>query len=185
MFIDIVIPKGNEEQFIQIAKELGTEKLLFLYNEKPKEIKGHFSGQIVTKNPGHKAIFFSKGSRGLVENRNVKFHYGFEELEKKDSLHHRRSGMNQVISKLMSEREKTMIIDFEKYLQGPKEIYIGRLHQNLKLAKKYGFQIAIASFATKPQNLRAANELKHLIKSLGYHDLAKKSVQTLSQALEE
>ncbi|MFT4311216.1 MAG: hypothetical protein ACMXX7_01165 [Candidatus Woesearchaeota archaeon] len=188
MFVDVALPKGNEKEFVEIAKKLGTEALLFLYDKKigdfeTKEIK-IYKGLINSKN--QQKITFNIGERFSVEQKHQKYLYGFETLERKDSMHQRRSGMNQVIAKLIKQKEKTYIIDFEKFIERQdKETILGRLNQNLMLARKYELDVAICSFATKPENLRPQMELKSLISSFGFQQIAKKSVTTLHEKLEE
>lgn len=189
MFIDICIPDNNEEEFIETAEKLETDGLLFLYKDKKqvKEIKSEklkiYTGLLVNKKPGHKGIHFAKGERQNAENKNIPFLYGFEELEKKDSMHHRRSGLNQVLCNIIKEKEKTIILDFEKLLEGERTQTLGRMMQNLDFIRKYDLNVAIASFATKPKNLRAKTELASLIRSFGHHKKAKEAITTLEEQL--
>jgi len=179
MFVDICIPKNNEKKFIEIAEKLGTKALLFLYDKKPKDLND------LQKETKVKLFFDSKknfavGERKNVENKNIKFLYGFEELEEKDSVHYRRSGMNQVIGKLMKDKKKILVIDMEKIISAKRnEVLLGRLKQNLVLAKKYKLDLIICSFATKPENLRSGKDYEALIRVMGFQEEAKKAVKTL------
>ena len=191
MFVDICIPKNNEEEFIKIAQRLGTKKLLFLYDKKEKDLKELqkttkiklFSGLIDSQKDN--SLNFAIGERKNVENKKIKFLYGFENLEQKDSLHYRRSGINQVIGKLIKNKEKILVIDMEKIFEKKNNsMLLGRIQFNLRMAKKYKLNLIIASFAKKPRNLRSGKDYEALIRTLGYQEEAKKAVNTLNQVLE-
>lgn len=188
MFIDICIPKNNEEQFLEVAEKLGTKAILFLYEKKEKDLsklkeKTKIKIYAGTIN-GQSQINFAKAEQQNIANKKIKYLYGFEDLEKKDSFHYRRSGTNQALSKLMKSKDKIFIIDMEKIiLSKDKETLLGRLQQNLMLIKKYKLELVICSFATNPNNLRAEEEYKALLRSLGYQEQARNSTQTLSKTL--
>lgn len=197
MFVDVCIPKGNEEEFISIAEKLGTKGILFLYDKDDKKAKLQelskktklrlYSGLLVTKNVSVPGITFAKAEQQNIENRNLKFMYDFEEQEEKDSFHYRRSGANQVICEMMKEKEKVLVFDMEKILAASKERekLLGRMQQNLMLAQKYKLNCIICSFATSPANMRAEAEYASLIRSFGYEELAKKSIGSLHTILEQ
>jgi len=188
MFVDACLPKNNEEEFIKVAEKLGTKALLFLYEKKEKNVSllqsktklELYSGII----NGSAKINFAKAEQQNIANKNSQFLYGFEDLEKKDSLHYRRSGTNQVLCKLMKTKNKIFVLDMEKIItSSDKETLLGRLQQNLMLIKKYKLDLIICSFATKPSNLRAEEEYKALIRSLGYQEEARNATKTLSKFL--
>ena len=193
MFVDICIPKDNEEKFVLIAEKLGIKGILFLYGKKEKnvsELKKKtrvkiWTGLITEKTPGKKHPFtFSPGHRNLVENKNITYHYGFELLEdSKDHLHYRKSGANQATMKIMREKQKTMTISIETILESKNQAKIlGRIKQNLMLAKKQKVPVITCSFATKPENMRGEEEQKSLIRVLGTQEQAKKATKTLHEA---
>ncbi len=184
MFTDVCIPNNNEEEFIAVAEKLGTKALLFLYEKKEKNLSAIkqktktkiFMGTIKGKNK----INFAKAEQQNIADKNCAFLYGFEDLEKKDSFHYRRSGTNQVLCKLMKTKNKTLVLDMEKIMtSSDKETMLGRMKQNLMLIKKYDLNLIICSFATKPNNLRSEEEYKALIRSLGYQEQAKKATTKL------
>ena len=93
--------------------------------------------------------------------------------------------MNQVIAKLLKERDKYYVIPVENILTSPEpQILLGRIELNLKMARKYGFNVIIAGMNTDPKLLRAKEEYKSLIRSLGYEDLAKEAVHNLDTSLQ-
>ena len=179
MFTDVCVPNGNEKEFIEIAERLKTKSLLFIYEKNlplQKEIEELKQSTKINIQFGSKdkkikgtSTIFAIGERKNVENKNIKFLYGFEELERKDSFHYKRSGVNQVIAKLLKKKEKVFVIDFERILKSKNiSSQLGRLKQNLILAKKYDFEVMICSFATKPMNLRSELQLKSILKALNF-----------------
>lgn len=188
MFIDVCIPKDNEEEFILIAEKLGTQGLLFLYKGKEKDLKEIqtktkvklYSGNI---DSGKSEIMFKEGNRKNVEDKNTQFLYDFEEQERKDSYHYKRSGINQVIAKLIKDKKKTIVIDTNKLLEKDAVFYLGRIEQILMLSKKYNLDLIMCSFAKKPINLRSKQHFVSLIRSLGFQQEAKSAVETLAKKL--
>lgn len=188
MFTEICIPKGNEKEFLEIAEELGIKSILFLYDKIPKELPETkikiFTGLIDKTNPNKTCV--CKGIRKNVEDKKINILYGFEELEEKDSPHYRKSGINQVIAKLMQEKNKLLLIDTEKLLESkdqPK--IIGRIKHNLMLANKYKVKVVIGSLATKPENMRSETHYKALIKVLGTEKQAKDATKILYDYLRD
>ena len=191
---DICIPNGNEEEFIEIALKLGTKSLLFLYEpKKARDIKKIdnkgikiYTANLILKNTNKQGINFSKANLHTIENKYISHLYDFESLEEKDNHHYRRSGVNQAIAKKIKEQNKTMIISVEQIITNkePHKI-IGRVQQNLELAKKYKLQIAIASMAQKPENMRPEKEMQALIKTLGHEEIAKRAIQEITKQLEK
>ena len=128
---DIVIPKNNESEFAEIALRLGINKLYFLYE--PKEfnenkirkkieaIKENFNinfeiGLLLKAKDINKsktkitAAKSSDNDRFLIESKKIKLIYGFEELDRKDYLHQRASGLNHIMCELA--RKNSVIIGF-------------------------------------------------------------------------
>ena len=86
--------------------------------------------------------------------------------------------------KKIKEKEKVLVFDVEKIIVSKQpETLLGRLKQNLALANKYDVKIVVVSFASKPENLRAEQELKSLIKVFGTEKQAKQSTMTLHEEL--
>ena len=191
---DICIPEGNEEDFIEIATRLGTKALLFLYEPKKErditkiDNKGIkiYTANLILKNTNKQGLNFASANLQTIENKHISHLYDFESFEEKDNHHYRRSGMNQAIAKKIKEQNKTMIISVEQIITNkePHKI-IGRVQQNLELAKKYKLQIAIASMAQKPENMRPEKEMQALIKTLGHEEIAKRAIQEITKQLEK
>lgn len=217
-FTDICIPNGNEQEFINVARKLGTKSLVFLYepkklpnlddiklndkktnNVKKNDLKINLKidknnnpkndikitlANLIIKNTNKPGLNFAKVNIQTVENKHITHLYDAESLEEKDNHHYRRSGMNQAIAKKIKEQQQTLIISIEQLITNKEpQTIIGRIQQNLELAKKYNLKIAIASMATKPENLRPEKELQALIKTLGHEQIAKIAITEITKQL--
>lgn len=198
-YTDIIIPKENEQAFIDVAKKLGIKSLLFLYEPKKQptqkiieELKKQNpdielnTANIIIKNTNTKGINFAKANIQTIQNKNITHIFDLESLEEKDHHQYRRSGMNQGIAKKIKEQNKTIIISTEQLITNKEpSLIIGRTQQNLELIKKYELKIAIASMATKPENMRPEKETQALIKTLGHERLAKKAITEITNQIKE
>ncbi len=191
--MDIVLPKNNEAEFIEIASKLGIKKLCFLYNfdeyneqkaqHKLESIKDHKDidieiGFIVNHKNINKAYKQSKlvvvksfdKDRYFIESKKIRWIYGFEELQKKDYLHQRASGLNQHICELANKNNVAVGFSYSS-LFNKNPIYIsmiiGRMIQNISLCEKYNVKIVIGSFSEKPFDLRLYYDIKSLFTILG------------------
>lgn len=198
MLTEVAIPKNNEKDFIGVAERLGIKSLLFLYEkndksqskmleELQKTTKIKLQTALLNKKVP-KQICFCTGERKNVEDKNATHLYGFELLEEKEHFHYRKSGMNQVISKLLQQKNKTLVIDMEKILEAKnakqdQPQLIGRLSQNLILARKHKLNLIICSLATKPENLRTEKHYKSFLNMLGFEEQAKIATELLSEQL--
>jgi len=193
-YTDIIIPKGNEQAFIEVANKIGIKSLLFLYepkkinNEELEKIRKSnpeikiFTGNLILKNTNQTGINFAKANLQTLEHKYITHVFDLESLEEKDNHHYRTSGMNQAIAKKIKEQNKTIVISTEQIISNkePQRV-IGRIQQNLELIKKYDLKIAIASLATKPENMRPEKETQALLKTLGYELLAKKAITEMTK----
>ncbi|MBC8500265.1 MAG: hypothetical protein ISS25_04665 [Nanoarchaeota archaeon] len=173
MFIDVAIPSGNEEEFIERAKKLGTNGIIFLYEkdkkenvEKVKKLNSKdfqvYSAILVKDKVSKKKydFIFSKGSRAHFENKNIDVIFGLEEQFKKDNYHYRNSGLNHVLCVLAKEKKIIIAFSFNSVLNAKdKGLILGRMMQNVKLCKKYKVKTMIASFARKPSESRFWKDL--------------------------
>lgn len=178
MFQDVCFPKNNEQEFIDIAKKLGTKSLIFVYeftnfkdlDEKKKKLSEIKSIKVdlgvmvndktvekLQKNDDY--IFARTPSKNLIESKKTYILFDFEMQDKPDFLHHRNSGLNQVIANEM--KDKILGISFSTYLNSiNKGIILGRMKQNAKIAKKYKVKTFVLSFAKHPYELRSEHELE-------------------------
>ncbi len=103
---DIVFPNKNEEEYIEIAQKLGIKELVFIYKKPEDFYKGKnkfpttnallVSPNHVQKAKNKGALAICAGIREAIE-RSADIVYDFEQEEKKDKTHYRRSGLNQVL----------------------------------------------------------------------------------------
>src|SRR3989344_8620338 len=116
MIKDIVFPQNNETDFLEIAGRLGIKKLYFAYDfndffnkniqKKLESIENKKTGfepifSVNNKNFGKAAkqsgIIIAKSSdndKMMIENKKIKIIYGFEEMQRKEFIHQRASGLN-------------------------------------------------------------------------------------------
>ena len=176
--VDVIIPKNNEKEFIEIAEKLGKKKLIFLYELKEyKKIKLDHKTKIklekglllinnkeLNKIPKDtKFVFVKNPTREMIENKKITHVFNLEDQQKADFIHHRNGGMNHVYAKIMRDHEKIYCFSYELLLNNKrKDQLIGRFSQNKKLTKKYKVKSEIYSFANEPYELRAKHERQAL-----------------------
>ena len=190
--MDIVIPNNNENEFIEIASRLNIKKLYFLYDfdeyikkhqkipnfEENKNIQIE-NGLAVNQKNLNQAVKLSKllvakssdNDRFLIESKKIRLIYGFEEVNKKDYLHQRASGLNQIICELAKKNNVAIGFAYSSLFNKNKPIastLIGRMIQNIQLCKKYKCNVVIASFAENPLHLRPPHDIKSLFSLLGF-----------------
>ncbi|MBU1975948.1 MAG: hypothetical protein KKG59_06095 [Nanoarchaeota archaeon] len=170
MFVDIVFPKDNEEEFLEVAKKLKS-KLVFI-GSKPEKVSGTYSGQLVVNTGGIKKGFdlnIGKAKREFIESKKVDLIFGFEDESFKDGMHQRNSGLNHVLCKLAKDKNKMIAFDFSLLLHAKdKQLVFGRMLQNAMLLKKFKNQVVIASFAKNPYELRSGKDYQALLEELGF-----------------
>ena len=185
--MDIVIPYGNEEEFITMAERLGYTGLCFLYNfddyqdkkfEKNKKIK-IYTGILADSRNINKinklknkkvfvAIKSSNKDREIIDRLKVDMIFSFEDAVRRDFIHQRASSLNHVLCR--AAKEKNVIIGFSLSSilnAGNKSVVLGRMSQNIKLCRKFKVKTVIASFAQKPFDMRSSHDMISLFKSLG------------------
>lgn len=194
MFSDIVIPNNNETEFIDLALKLKLKKLCFLYdfNEYNEEkiqkrlskIKNHNInteiGFLINQKNLNKAkqskllvIKSSDKDRFFIESKKIKLIYGFEELHQKDYLHQRASGLNHILCELARKNNITIGFSYNQLFNKNSyetSLLIGRIMQNISLCQKYKVKTTIASFSSKPFELRAQHDVTSLFKVFGMDD---------------
>jgi hypothetical protein len=176
MSTDIVIPNGNEQAFIEMAKRLGYRQLIFLYRQ-PKDISSDFPVQVARlgiKRGVHKCFALAKeNSRDLFESREAFCIFGLEKRSRADFIHHRNSGLNQVLCRLAKERGIRIGFSFSTYLHGRRRDILGRMMQNARLCRKYGLETIAASFATSPYDMRSPADMESFSRIVGINPIVK------------
>lgn len=178
MIADIVLPSGNEDEFIQMAKRLGYKSLCFAYSKLPDKKPKPAGLQIYNcalatienaKKPGKSDLVIVESSekdRRAVEKERPDLIFGFENSKKHDFLHQRNSGLNHILCRLA--KENSVMIGFSfSHLMGMDPRLLGRVMQNIRLCRKHGTKMLIASFAREPYMMRSATDLASVFVSLG------------------
>ena len=188
MQTDIVIPDKNEKDFIKRAIELGYEAIIFYYDD-PKDIKKPKSEKIKvalasTSNKKNVDIVISKAGdnpRPIIERGKANIIYGFEDNGPKEFMHHRNSGLNQVLCKIMHDKKIAIGFDFSTLQEAQRQYLshlMGRVMQNVRFSRKFKISMQLASFAKTPDQMRAPHDVISLGVTLGMHQSeAKKSIQ--------
>jgi hypothetical protein len=147
MKIDVVIPNGNEKDFIKNAKLLGYDGLIFLYDKKLEKKDFGFpvwNGIITGKNiRRNKMLIFSKGSdnnRWVFEKLKPNVIFELEASSKKDRLNYRNSGLDQVLCKLAKKNDIKIGFSIHEIMFGEKWV-LGRIMQNIRFCKKYDLNV--------------------------------------------
>ena len=199
MFSDIIFPKKNEKQFIKLAEKLNYSSLCFIYNFAPDIISQIQMIKELQKTTKIKLFFALQASpvnikrakniadivlvKSIPEQDQTTFEkfvpdmiFDLESSPRKDSLHFRSSGLNQVLCNLAYIKGVTIGFSFSSILNSknrPK--LLGRIIQNLRLCRKYRVKTIFASFAQNPSEMRAAHDLMSLAVVLGMHPSEAKS----------
>ena len=191
MLSDIVLPKSNEAEFIQIASKLNLKKLFFLYdfdnyneNKIQKKLDSIESKQInieigflVNHKNINRAAKISKflvaksseKDRLFIESKKIRIIYGFEESGKKDFMHQRASGLNHILCELAKGNNVSVGFSYSSIISSKNPALImGRMMQNISLCRKYKVDTLIASFSSNPFELRQPHDLLSLFKLLGH-----------------
>ena len=89
---------------------------------------------------------------------------------KKDFIHQKNSGIDQIITKLMAERYIALELNFSEILDSHGVVrsqILGRMRQNVMLARKYNTPMIITSGARDKWDLRSPRELMAIGRMLG------------------
>lgn len=214
MNIDIVFPDKNERKFLEIGAKLGYGGVCFVYDyQKKSELL--LLHERLNKLDGKKLpkIFFGlsakptevnkvkkladlvvvkpleseKQNRYVVEKTKTDILFGLEQQKKPDSMHHRNSGLNQVLCKLANKNKVMIGIPFSIILKTGDMLrsrLLGRIAQNIKFCKKYDVEMVVASFAHEPYEMRSPKDLAALCVLLGMHPKeAKNATSRLAERL--
>ncbi len=190
--MDIVFPKGNESEFIEIGKKLGYRKLCFMYDTIPSEMLAGPDNKNITVLYGNTG-FGKKKNSSLVccpprlfdekRIREVDVVYGLEFHSEKDFQRQSDSGFNQVLAKEFVLRKVAYGFDVGAYLSLPlkeRAKILARFMQNIALCERYHVKSVIASFASDPYLMRNPKDLISFFITLGMSaKKAKESVQVL------
>jgi len=204
--IDLVFPDGNELKFIEMAERLNYNSLCFVYDlkknlktvkerileaQKKTKIKLFYGlltdaknvskarkicDLVLVKSTGDDQAIFERVKPDIV--------FDLELISRKDSLHFRVSGLNQVLCKFAFANKVIVGFSFSSILNTKNRVLIlGRIMQNIRFCRKYKVETCFASFASTPYEMRAWHDLVGFLTVLGMH--AGKAKKSLKSALEK
>jgi RNase P/RNase MRP subunit p30 len=182
---DLVFPKGNEEQLVQMAQRLGITHLIFCYElkdplikERAKEVamlahdgfSTEFAIIVASQQEVNKARTIAKSIVGiakpeLFEDKRITYVIDFEIGRRDDFIHHRNSGLNQVFIEQAKRTGKVLLVNAHQLLFGklPEAIVLGRMRQNNDFFKKYKPDVIVVSGAREALEMRAPRDLQNLL----------------------
>ena len=154
--IDFVLDK----ELAGLGKKFGFEKICYIDLIDSKDMN-ELKRKIARKE-GLAAVKANKALlRGIFENKLVDIVTGLENIEDKDDLHYRKSGLDHILCNLANKHGISVGFSFADFLNAKdKGKIIGRMMQNAMLCKKYKVNIIIASFASDKYGMRIARDLE-------------------------
>ncbi|MFH1511194.1 MAG: RNase P subunit p30 family protein [Candidatus Woesearchaeota archaeon] len=183
MHTDIVFPKGNEKEMAETARMLGYDKLLMVYDymqgfrfpQLDTDVKVCFGllclgPQVAKARRLCDFVVVKSNDRSVIEKDRPDMIFGFENEDRIDGLHTRRSGLNQVLCSLLAKNKIVVGLSFKSLLTASPRYRVrllGRFMQNVALCRKYNVEMCLASFATSPYGLRNPKDLDALSRILG------------------
>ena len=180
---DIAFPRNNEAAFLEMAEELNTKEIYFIYSSKDflernkkkiiqSKVKVSFGIIADVKDilKAKRLCSFvitpsSENDQHTLEKLKPSLIFDLEKSEKMDKTHFRLSGLNQVLCKLSFKNNITVGLSFSSLLHTSKvkrKVILGRMIQNLRFTKKYKVNISFYSFAKTPFELRSFKDLSAL-----------------------
>lgn len=125
-----------------------------------------FSEVVNCKN--FKIVEGSKDNRKTVENKKIDILLNPEKNSKKDNLHYRNSGLDQVICKLAYKNKIAIGFSFSEFLNSNNRSELkGKMMQNVKLCRKYKVRMVVASFAKNRYEMRDIKDLLAFCRVIG------------------
>lgn len=176
--MDFVFPEDNEKEFIEMAKRLGYSSICFIYSLKDfKKVDSDFrvytaiiEDKRIDKAKQKADFVITKAKEDVrkhIETGKVDLIYGFEEGPRKDFIHYRNSGLNQVLCRIMNAKDISYFLSMAHILDCKDPQFLGRVMQNIRLCRKYKVKVHFGSFALDPLDMRSENDVKSLLKILG------------------
>jgi RNase P/RNase MRP subunit p30 len=209
MFVDIVFPSKNEAEFVKTAEKLGYSGICFAYNYQKdvnlirqqiarlqKDTKLNlYLGLVAKPADVRKAgnicelvlVEGSEKNHDILERLPVDILFGSEFVMKRDAMHYRSSGLNQILCRLAVKNK--VIIGFnlrmiDEAVNLP--MAIGRMMQNIVLCRKYKAKTAVFTGAGKAQQMKGVSDLMSLMVVFGLNEgEAKESLKAVSEKIKE
>jgi hypothetical protein len=181
--MDIVAPKGNERELIAMAERLGWTALTLAYFPKdlPRELPAArlelrkaviIPAQDVQRWRGKAftIVFAERGRERQAIEAGPDMVVGLEETQPRDTLHERRSGLNQVLAAIAHRKGVRIGIAFSRLLDArgtDRARLLGRVSQNILICRKAKARVVLASAACLPERMRSPHDLMALGRMLG------------------
>lgn len=156
MYSDVIQGEKSKE-FEEMSRQLGFSVIYTI-----KELKNF---RII------EAIDYDK-TRKLVSTKKVDIILNPHLQEKKDTLHFRNSGLDQVLCAELNKNNVAMAITLNS-LNNATEI--GRAMQNITLCRKYNVKTLFFSYAKTPYEMKAVHDLQSFLKVLGMTEVEAKN----------
>jgi hypothetical protein len=211
-FVDVVFPNGNEKEFIAVAEKLAIPAMLLTYpftdqksfhkcRERVKQLQTSTKVSLnaaaiaedkhiyKAKDANIFAIAKANGDeahdRELIAKYQPALIFNVESAQRKDYVHSRRSGLNQVLCKFAQKNRVIIAVPFSTILHSKNQPeLLGRMLQNARFMNKYDVQPAIASFASDPHDLRSPRDLHSFLLSFGFNTKkAKEAMESIAARL--
>ena len=182
--------KNNTKEFIQTAEQLGYKELILIYTEEEVREINKEEQQNIREGTTLKLYFgIREGKRPLPKgfeehaalgtkiqriSSGITIIYNNENEEEKDYIHQRRSGLNHVFLQEILEKNIKILAGTSQLRQKPlweQERILGRIRQNIKLAKKKNVTYEIASLAEQPLDMRSAKDMQALKRELEKNEM--------------
>lgn len=106
-----------------------------------------------------------------LENKKTDILVSPERNAKKDNLHFRDSGLNQVLCKLAADNKVAIGFNLSDLLNSKeRNVLLGRMRQNVELCRKYKIKMVLASFARNKYEQRNPRDMESLARVLGMNE---------------
>jgi len=180
MFVDLVLCK---EQFSGLGFDKVMNVNLIDFSTK-KDLQKKLSQE-----KGLRVVLGSRNNRTAIESKKIDLLLSPERGIKKDSFHHRNSGLDHAICVLAKKSNITIGFNFNDILTSQgilRAEKLGRMMQNVRLCRKHKIRMLIGSFAKDKWQMRSKNDLISFGIVLGMHpEEAQKSLQVIKEISKE
>ena len=173
--LDIVLPRGNEAELIEAARELDWTGLYLAYRE-PKELPTvpGFETRLALLDPKAparlkgKGLILSSASAEAALASPAELVFGLESHAKRDPLTGRASGLNPTLARFAAQRQKRIGFALRTIIEASnRPMLFGRIAQNIVLCQKAKVKMALFSLASEPAGLASPADLASLFRLLG------------------
>lgn len=125
----------------------------------------------------HFQLIFAQGglnkiNRFLLESTSIDVlvdPHSSKEKIKTDFIHHFNSGINHILATFAKQKQIIFMCSLNQFMQKKKNLAkdIGRINQNIKIARKYSIPIYCNYIVSKPTHIKTYRELSFIIHLLG------------------